>query len=361
MGKSRRGKAEESIQKYGDPSYQGSQQLTKSFGQRAGQARDIYYGAPSPGPWGEPARAAGAKPRGARQRAPIDLGKDSSTGVYSQGAQGAGGNSQSIVKGLIGGRPLNIETLKSIEPQLSQHGMSLRWNARGTGADIILPDGTEIDFVGGMEGPEGSRTFQWDATGETVGGAGQGPGGVAGGAIRDYGEILNRYRQFADTGGYSPGDISNIRSRALSPVRAVYSDVNRAVDRSRSLTGDYAPGYAATKAKVGREQAYTTADATTNVEAALAQMTQQGKLAGMGGMASLYGTTPGLANMFGNQALAAGGQQLQAQSLQNQMGLGMIGSQMQAGQQPGRFGEIMGGLGQIGGMLYPWSRLGGGG
>jgi hypothetical protein len=171
--------------------------------------------------------------------------------------------------------------------------------------------------------------------------------GITEQTIDDFRNIFGRFEEFAETGGYTPEGLDAIRSRALSPVRAVYSDVNRDIDRSRSLQGDYAPGYAATKAKVGREQAYTTADATTNVEANLAQLVQSGRLAGISGMGSVYGTTPGLASTFGRQAL-------QGQSLQNQMGLGMIGAREASLAQPGMFDTIVSGAGKIGGAIYPW-------
>lgn len=138
-------------------------------------------------------------------------------------------------------------------------------------------------------------------------------------APADYGNIFDRYQQFADTGGYSPGDISALRSRAVSPIRSVYSDVNRDIDRSRSLQGDYAPGYAATKAKVGREQAYSVADATTNVEGMLAQMIQQGKLAGLGGMTSIFGARPGMAVQSGS---SIGGEQQKTPWWKTALGVG---------------------------------------
>ena len=176
-----------------------------------------------------------------------------------------------------------------------------------------------------------------------------GPGGegVAGMCIEHYLDLMNRSAEFAETGGYSPETIGALRSRALSPVRAVYSDVNRDIDRSRSLQGDYAPGYAATRAKTGREQAYATADATTNVEGLLGQMIQQGRLAGMGGMSSMYGTTPGLGNMFGNQAL-------QSRALANQLGLGMIGARQGAQGLPGAWDQWMSRIGNIGGAIFPF-------
>jgi hypothetical protein len=129
-------------------------------------------------------------------------------------------------------------------------------------------------------------------------------GGAAGRSISAHDEIMNRYREFAETGGYSPETLGAIRSRALSPVRAAYSDANRAIDRGRSLAGGYSPNYAAARSRTAREQAYANADATTNVEAALGEMVQRGRMGGIGGMSSVYGQSPGLAATFGQQALA---------------------------------------------------------
>jgi len=326
MGKSNRGKSEAAMRKYGDPAYEASAGM-------AGQAGNIYYGGPSQPPTRQ------AQPRGGgRTRRPDP---QATTG----GTTGGDTNYQQTFQQIFPEGSLSPDQLVAKEGELNKAGIEVLRNAAGVAGKIKLPDGTVVDVIQGAM--SGGNTKQW-LTGGGGQPGGQQQGGVAGQAIADYGEILNRYRQFADTGGYSPEDIGAIRSRAVSPIRSVYSDVNRSIDRSRSLQGDYAPGYAATKAKVGREQAYTTADATTNVEAALAQMIQQGKLAGMGGMSNLYGTTPGMANMFGNQAL-------QSQGMMNQMGMGMMGAQNQALQQPGMFDTIMGGAGRVGGMIFPWA------
>jgi len=166
-------------------------------------------------------------------------------------------------------------------------------------------------------------------------------------AFGDYGNIQGQLQNFATTGGYSPEDVANIRSRSVSPIRSIYSGARRGIDRQRSLQGGYSPNRTAALSKMAREQSYTTADASTNVEAALAQMINQGKRFGLSGMSSLYGTTPGLANMFGQQALGA-------QGLQNQMGLGIPQLQMGASQLPGPWETIMGRIGQIGGAIFPW-------
>lgn len=315
MGKSNRGKSEEAMRQYGDPAFDASSRTARKAG-------GIYYGGPS---------TPTAAPRGGRDRSPSASG-------------GAGANHQQIFQDMFPGGSLTSEQLGAKTEELAKHGIEvLKHPTTGETQKIKLPDGRIIDVIGGA----GSTNLRQWLVEDRSGGAGGGGGGVAGQAIKNYGEILNRYREFADTGGYSPEGRDAIRSRALSPVRAVYSDVNRDIDRSRSLTGDYAPGYAATKAKVGREQAYATADATTNVEGMLQQMIQQGRLAGIGGMTSAYGTTPGQASMFGQQAL-------QSQALQNQMGMGMMTARNQSLQQPGMFDTITSGASKVGGAILPF-------
>ena len=105
-----------------------------------------------------------------------------------------------------------------------------------------------------------------------------------GGGGDDYSSIMSGYKNFADTGGFSPDDLANIRARSVSPIRAVYANAQREVNRNRALQGGYSPNFNATMAKMAREQSYTQADAATNREAELAEQIREGKLAGLGGM-----------------------------------------------------------------------------
>jgi hypothetical protein len=95
---------------------------------------------------------------------------------------------------------------------------------------------------------------------------------------------MSGYRQFAQTGGFSPEDLANIRARSMSPVRAVYANALQNVNRQRALQGGYSPNYGALTARLAREQSMSQADAAINREANLAEMVQRGRLAGLGGM-----------------------------------------------------------------------------
>jgi hypothetical protein len=151
--------------------------------------------------------------------------------------------------------------------------------------------------------------------------AGSGPqqGGALGTAQGQSADIMGRYGQFADTGGFSPADLANIRARAVSPVRAVYANAQANLNRQKAIQGGYSPGFAAATGRMAREQGQAVSDASTGAESNIAQMVQSGKLAGIGGMNSNYSATPGMANMVGNQALESSQQQIGQQSSGNQM------------------------------------------
>lgn len=93
------------------------------------------------------------------------------------------------------------------------------------------------------------------------------------------------FQDFAKTGGFSASDLANIRARAVSPVRAAYQNAQQNVNRQRSLQGGYSPGFGVLQARMQRQQGQGVSDAATNAEAGIAEMVQQGKLAGLQGMA----------------------------------------------------------------------------
>lgn len=117
-------------------------------------------------------------------------------------------------------------------------------------------------------------------------------------------EALAGFSQFAKTGGFSPEDLQNIRARALSPVRATYANAQREVNRQRAIQGGYSPGFGVLQSRMAREQGQATSDAATNAEAGIAQMVQQGKLAGLQGLAQ-YGNESGSSSGGGGDTAAA--------------------------------------------------------
>ncbi len=227
-----------------------------------------------------------------------------------------------------------------------------------------------------------------------------GGGGMSASHI-GYKDPFNSYGGFTDfsqTGGYSAEDMANLRARALSPIRSMYSNAEREVQRQRSLQGGYAPNAIATMAKMAREQSQGASDATINAEGSIVNDRNKFKLAGLsgmsdiesqrlkadlevarfnaqadmaasasassaaagasaasnadkfralGGMTSLYGTNPGMSETFGNQLLNSIGQG-------GNFGLGALDAQYRNAQLPGDWDYFTGRVNDAAGMIYPW-------
>jgi hypothetical protein len=231
-------------------------------------------------------------------------------------------------------------------------------------------------------------------------------------------EAMPGYRDFAQTGGYSPTDIQELRARGVAPIRAAYGNTVRELDRARALGGNGgAPNYIAAASRAQRDLPGQQADALTTVNAGLADAIRQGKMFGLGGMTntgsimgglssqeasrmlqaamanqaadiqtqgmgeqslqnlranqlaalsgqtSLYGTTPAMAATFGNQALNAYGQRLGAEQNRLGMGVNLIGQQLvaanQQNNQPSWWDKLMGAAGSV--LPYVGGGSGGGG
>jgi len=160
---------------------------------------------------------------------------------------------------------------------------------------------------------------------------------------------LGTLNELSTTGGYGADDIANLRERGISPIRSVYASANRDIDRQKALQGGFSPNYTASKAKMARDMSSGIANQMTKVNADIAQQVASNRLAAaapyasaaqsenelrnrydttglqlqgqaLQGMTSLYGTTPALASLFGNQAL-------QGSELQNTINQGNTASQ----------------------------------
>jgi hypothetical protein len=186
-------------------------------------------------------------------------------------------------------------------------------------------------------------------TGQSGGGGGGGGTGAGGPSA------INTWQDAINTGLITPQQASDLRARAVAPVRAAYQQASDNVERQRALTGGYAPNYDAVQAKLAREQGYGMSDAETNANASIVQAIQQGKLAGaqgltgaqlgaLAGQTGLYGATPGLANTFGNQVLGTNQQNLAGVGLNNQLAQTLFGAKLGQAQIPGNFQQVMGNI-----------------
>ncbi len=203
-------------------------------------------------------------------------------------------------------------------------------------------------------------------------------------------EAFGGYRNFMNTGGFSDADIANMRARGISPIRAVYSNMTNELARQKNLQGGYSPNMAAAMTRMRGSTSQQIADQVQNVNAALAEQIQRGKMfgtEGMGGLstrdtefaqqaklanqnaalqaaginashpndklqsimaqAQLYGTTPGMANMFGNQVLGSTRNWLDATGQQADIGRMGIQGQQAVSATPSNFETGLGRVGQI--------------
>lgn len=203
-------------------------------------------------------------------------------------------------------------------------------------------------------------------------------GNMNGGAINP---AISGYSSMAGNGGFSDSDIASMKAAANAPNVGIASNANAQIQRQAALRGTgYSPNTAAAISQNNRNAAYQANNTTTNTEAQIAQLQQQGKLYGLGGLAStglgeqgqnlsaigqganteqgllgqltsLYGTTPGLANMYGNQLLGSSGQGINLAGLQNQLAGININGQVAQSQVPGNFSSALGNIAGTAGLI----------
>lgn len=94
----------------------------------------------------------------------------------------------------------------------------------------------------------------------------------------EYKASLERIKNLAETGGLSAEEQAAMRARGISPIRAAYANAEREINRNRAVQGGYSPSFGALTAKMAREMGDKLSEGTTNVNAAIAEMVQKGKL-----------------------------------------------------------------------------------
>lgn len=177
------------------------------------------------------------------------------------------------------------------------------------------------------------------------------------------GSNFSDLRNIASTGGLNANEISDIRARDVAPIRSIYASGQRELARQKNLQGGFSPNFGAASAKMARDMSGLIGDRTSASNANIAELTSRNKLAAatslapleanetasrnrfneinaaatnranevnaantlaysnanktgeandfdnifkaIQGQQSLYGTTPALANTFGNQVLNA--------------------------------------------------------
>lgn len=93
------------------------------------------------------------------------------------------------------------------------------------------------------------------------------------------------FDEFAQTGGYSAGDVQNIRARGNSVIPAMYKNISSAGDRGAIAQGGYGPGADVMRARLGRDQASGMASAARDTEIGIKQDVNAGRQWGATGVA----------------------------------------------------------------------------
>lgn len=81
----------------------------------------------------------------------------------------------------------------------------------------------------------------------------------------------------ARTGGYTDEGIADLRERGLSPIRAIYANAQRGLERNKSLQGGYSPNMNAASIKMAREMSDLISGKTTDINAEIAGKVAEGK------------------------------------------------------------------------------------
>ncbi len=156
-------------------------------------------------------------------------------------------------------------------------------------------------------GQNAAKTFQMDYTKPTYQ------------TTQDYTRAVGNLRNTSDKGLYSDEDQANLRERGVSPIRSVYANAQRNVNRQRSLQGGYSPNYAAVSAKMAREMSSQLSDQTTKVNAQIAQDIAQQRAAAQSQYAGTAAGEQNARNQF----------ELSAADMNNKYGLANVDQQMQ--------------------------------
>lgn len=106
---------------------------------------------------------------------------------------------------------------------------------------------------------------------------------------QDFGDAVSVLKELARTGGYSDADISSLRARGASPIRAAYKNAERNLNRTRAIQGGYAPGFASALTRMAREQGDLASEAMQKVNADIAEKVASGRITSAGKYGDIAG------------------------------------------------------------------------
>lgn len=120
------------------------------------------------------------------------------------------------------------------------------------------------------------------------GGGGGGGGGEAAWVDPATGmrqSVYDQYKNLADTGGWTPDEMTNYRSWTTAPIAGFYTGLKNDLQRRNNAIGGFA-GYNSQSAKMARDAARQGFQTAQESESGLQQMIRDAKLQGIQGMES---------------------------------------------------------------------------
>lgn len=105
----------------------------------------------------------------------------------------------------------------------------------------------------------------------------------------DLGGALGQLKDWTSSGGYSDQDLASLRARGVSPIRSVYANALRNLNRQKAIQGGYAPGFGAASSRMAREMSEQLSEANMKVNADIADRVQKGRAGALDRYSGLLG------------------------------------------------------------------------
>ena len=133
------------------------------------------------------------------------------------------------------------------------------------------------------------------------------------------------FRNLMNTGGYSEGELGDIRSAGNRIIPSFFANLRNQMRTAQNATGGYSPGYSASAASMARDAAHQSQDAALDTELGISDRVRTGKLTGANTLNDMFlGGMGGASDL--EKAIAQVGLQNESLDLQAQgMKGGMLG------------------------------------
>lgn len=113
-------------------------------------------------------------------------------------------------------------------------------------------------------------------------------------------DAIRNLKGLSESGGYTEAGIADLRERGISPIRSIYANANRDIERGRTLAGGgTSASFNANKARMARELSDKIGGITTDVNANIAENVARNKIAIAPTYAGAAANESGLRNQYG--------------------------------------------------------------